>query len=141
MDGGARTPEAPPVDAQLRAARWTLRIGVAAEFAGHGWLALGRKDAWVPFVTLWGFDRDQAEILMSLVGGLDLLLALHVLVRPIPLALGWMAFWAAFTACLRPLSGEAFVELVERGANIGAPLALLWLTWWPSRWSRLDRGQ
>ena len=36
-----------------------------------------------------------------------------------------MAVWGLFTAVLRPLTGENFFELVERGANYGMPLALL----------------
>ena len=54
-------------------------------------------------------------------------LALHVLVRPLPPLVGWMAFWGLFTGTLRPLTGGMLVEFVERGANFGAPLALLLL--------------
>jgi hypothetical protein len=46
------------------------------------------------------------------------------LIRPIVVLVGWMAFWGFFTATLRPLTGESFVEFIERGANFGAPLAL-----------------
>jgi hypothetical protein len=64
---------------------------------------------------------------MRVVGVLDFLLALHVLARPVLPLLAWMAFWGFFTATLRPLTGEAMVQFVERGANWGAPLALLLL--------------
>jgi hypothetical protein len=36
-----------------------------------------------------------------------------------------MAVWGLMTAWLRPLTGESWFELVERGANFGMPLALL----------------
>ena len=64
---------------------------------------------------------------MSVVGTVDVLLAGLVLVRPLPLPLAWMTFWATFTALLRPLSGGSWLDFIERGANIGAPLALLLL--------------
>lgn len=64
---------------------------------------------------------------MFAVGVIDLLLALHVLIRPWRPALGWMTGWALFTASLRVLVGGSFLEIIERGANVAAPLALLLL--------------
>jgi hypothetical protein len=105
---------------------WVLRLAVALEFAGHGWLVFNGKPAWVPFVTYWGIPLNDAALVMRCVGLLDFVLAAHVLVRPFPPALLWMTFWGLFTALMRPLTGEPFVEFVERGPNWGAPLAL-WL--------------
>lgn len=108
-----------------------LRIGVSLEFLGHGLLALSHKPDWMKFVAFWGIPPDAIPSVMSAVGALDLFLAFLILVRPVRGALVWMAFWGFFTATLRPLTGEPFVEFVERGANWAAPLALLWLRGWP----------
>ena len=40
----------------------------------------------------------------------------------------WLVLWGFVTALLRPMSGEAFPELIERAGNFGAPLALLILS-------------
>lgn len=107
---------------------WILRIGVAAEFCGHGTLALLGKPGWIGFITFWGFSHEQAVQLMPLIGVLDLVLAAIVLVRPVPPLLLWMAFWGFATAMMRPLTGHGWLDFVERGPNWAAPLALWWLT-------------
>jgi len=108
-----------------------LRVAVSLEFLGHGLVALSHRAAWMKYVAIWGVRPDFIPTVMTVVGFLDLFLAFLVLARPVRLALVWMAFWGFFTATLRPLSGEPFVEFVERGANWGAPLALLILRGWP----------
>ena len=114
-----------------------LRVAVAGEFFGHGWFAVSGKPGWIPFVTLFGFDEPTALTVMAGVGLLDILLAVLVLLRPMPLALGWMAFWGFFTAALRPLSGGSWLDFVERMPNWGAPLALLLLVGWSGRGAEL----
>ena len=108
-------------------AQWVLRIAVAAEFFGHGCFAVMQNPAWIPFVTFFGWSDDQARVILFIVGCLDITLAISVLVKPWPPALAWMSFWATFAAALRPLTGGSILEFIERGANIGAPLALLFL--------------
>ena len=104
---------------------WALRVAVVFEFAGHGIEALRVKEAWIPFFTTFGFTPDSARAIMPYVGVVDLALAASVLVRPLIPVLAWMVFWGFFTALLRPLSGMSVTEFIERGANWGAPLALL----------------
>jgi hypothetical protein len=116
-----------------------LRLAVAGEFFGHGWLALSVKPSWIPLITALGFEVSTARLLMPAVGALDLVLAALVLVRPMRGPLLWMTFWGLFTALLRPLSGGSWVEFVERGANWGAPLALLSTLGWPRGWRELWR--
>jgi hypothetical protein len=115
------------VKREIEWATWALRVAVAFEFFGHGWLAFWGNGNWVPFVTYWGFSVESAPVVMRAVGVLDWMLAVHVLVRPVVPLVAWMAFWGLFTALLRPLTGQSLVEFVERGANFGAPLALLLL--------------
>ena len=70
---------------------------------------------------------------MTLVGLLDLLVAVIVMIRPLRLALLWAVFWTFVTALIRPISGEPIWDFIERFANIGAPLALLFLVGMPKR--------
>lgn len=104
---------------------WALRIGVAGEFLGHGLLALGGKAAWVGWISqLTKVDAATATTLLMLVGAMDVLVALIVLVKPMKPVLLWAAFWGFWTALVRPLVGESWLDFVERFANWGAPLAL-----------------
>ena len=114
--------------------KWVLRIAVAGEFIGHGVFALQQKAGWGKYFEAAGISPDSAMTLMPIIGAMDLLLALLVLIRPIRIAVLWMAFWGFWTALLRPLAGEPVWDFVERWANWGAPLALLLLMGGPSSW-------
>ena len=111
---------------------WVLRIAVAGEFIGHGVFALQGKKDWIGWFANFGVaDPGLATQLLFLVGLTDILLALLILVRPVRAALLWMTFWGFWTALLRPLVGMPVWDFVERSANWGAPLALLFLIGWP----------
>ena len=104
---------------------WLLRIGVAGEFLGHGLLAVGGKADWVGWVSqLTGVEAGTATTLLLLIGLLDLVVALFVLLRPVKPILLWAAFWGFWTALVRPLVGESWLDFIERFANWAAPLAL-----------------
>lgn len=112
-----------------------LRIAVAGEFLGHGVFALQVKAGWIPYFTALGIAPETATTLLPLIGAMDIILALLVLVKPIPIALLWMSFWGFWTALLRPLAGEPIWDFIERFTNWGAPLALLFITsGWPKNW-------
>jgi len=73
-------------------ARWVLRIAVAGEFLGHGVFALGGKKAWIEWFSVFGIsDLQTATMLLWLIGLMDVVLALLILIKPIRLALLWMA--------------------------------------------------
>lgn len=104
---------------------WVLRIAVAGEFVGHGMFALQGKAQWLGWIQeLCGVSPETAVTLLTLVGVMDLLVALLVLVKPIRIALLWAIMWGFWTALLRPIVGEPVWDFVERWANWGAPLAL-----------------
>ncbi|MBI2024633.1 MAG: hypothetical protein HYT03_00890 [Candidatus Harrisonbacteria bacterium] len=116
----------------MNTAKWILRIAVAGEFIGHGVFALQGKPQWIEWFSIFGVsDAGLAAKLLFLVGLLDVALALLILLKPVRLALLWMAFWGFWTALLRPIVGDPIWDLVERSANWGAPLALLLLVGWP----------
>ena len=116
----------------LKTIEWILRIAVAGEFLGHGVLALQGKQAWIGWFAVFGVSNTEtASQLLSVIGAMDVALAILVLIKPIRLALLWMIFWGFWTALIRPIVGEPIWDFVERSANWGAPLALLLLVGWP----------
>ncbi len=114
---------------------WVLRIAVAGEFVGHGVFALQGKKDWIGWFSNFGVsDAGTAAQLLFFIGLMDLVAALIVLIRPVRAVLLWMVFWGLWTALLRPLVGMPIWDFVERWANWGAPLALLFLRGWPVTW-------
>jgi len=107
---------------------WALRIGVAGEFLGHGILALQGKADWIGWFAKFGIsDPGTAATLLTLVGAMDILVALIVLFKPIKPILLWAIFWGFWTALVRPIVGQPIWDFIERFANWGAPLALFFL--------------
>lgn len=104
---------------------WLLRVGVAGEFLGHGLLAVEGKKDWIGWISqLTSADTATATTLLLIVGIADVLMALIVLFRPVRPLLLWMAAWGFWTALVRPIVGQSWLDFVERSANWAAPLAL-----------------
>ena len=105
---------------------WILRIGVAGEFLGHGMFALQQKEGWFKYFEAVGITNPETiGMLLVLVGVLDVALALMVLIKPVRVALLWMAVWGLWTAMIRwPIGPDPIWDFVERSANWAAPLAL-----------------
>ena len=113
------------------AAYWTLRLGAAFCFIGHGAFGFITKAAWLPYFAVVGVPESLAWRLMPIVGAVDVMAGMAVLFAPRGLPLVYMALWATWTAMLRPLSGEPVFETLERAGNYGVPLALILLTAMP----------
>jgi len=113
--------------------QWVLRIAVAGEFLGHGVFALQGKEGWFKYFNAVGItNTDTILTTLLVVGILDIALAVLVLVKPIRIAVLWMALWGLWTALIRwPLGPDPIWDFFERWANWGAPLALLLLMGWP----------
>jgi len=112
-------------------AYWTLRIGAALCFIGHGAFGLITKEAWLRYFAVVGIPEWLAWKLMPIVGAVDVLAAMAVLFAPRGLPLLYMVVWATWTALLRPLAGESVFEAIERAGNYGVPFSLLLLTGFP----------
>ena len=111
---------------------WTLRIGVAGEFIGHGVFALQGKKDWIGWFAKFGVqDPEMAKNLLFVIGLVDLAVAVLVLVKPIRIALLWEVLWGFWTALLRPIVGMPVWDFIERWANWAAPLALIAYYGWP----------
>ncbi len=117
-----------------RGAYWTLRLGAAVCFIGHGAFGIMTKEAWVPYFGFVGIPSDWAFRLMPVVGAVDIAVGVTALLSPRPMVLAYMVAWALWTALLRPLTGESAFETLERAGNYGVPLALLLLTGMPRAW-------
>ncbi len=108
--------------------QWVLRIGVAGEFIGHGFLAIGGKADWITWVSkLIGTSQETSTTLVHLIGYSDLVVAAVVLLFPINAVLLWAVLWGFWTALVRPLVGVGWLDFIERFANWAAPLSLLLL--------------
>jgi hypothetical protein len=111
--------------------QWILRVGVAGCFIGHGAFGVITKADWLPYFQVMGVPDVLSWQIMPLLGTMDITLGLLMLVCPVRGLLGWMAFWATWTALLRPLAGQGGWEFFERAGNFGVPIALLYLSGWP----------
>ena len=120
----------------LKIIEWVLRIAVAGEFFGHGMFALQKKAGWFKHFEWFGIaNTDTIANLLLLIGIVDVALAVLILIKPIRLAILWMAFWGFWTALIRwPLGPDPIWDFFERWTNWGAPLALLFLIGWPQNW-------
>ena len=117
---------------------WVLRIAVAGEFIGHGALAIQGKPQWVGWFAQFGVaDAGLAAQILFFIGIIDIALAILILIKPVRIALLWMAVWGFWTALIRLIVGEPIWDFIERWANWGAPLALLLMAGWPKNWKEL----
>ncbi len=114
-------------------ASWILRVATAGSFIGHGMFALQGKEGWFKYFEAVGISNPETIItLLLLVGILDITLAILILIKPVRIAILWMALWGLWTAMIRwPIGPDPVWDFVERWANWGAPLALLFLLGWP----------
>lgn len=110
---------------------WTLRVGAAMCFVGHGAFGVMTKPAWVAYFAVVGIGPGAAFAWMPVIGAVDILIGCLVLVSPRPAVALWMAGWGVWTALLRPLAGEPVWEALERAGNYGVPLSL-WLRMAPA---------
>ena len=73
---------------------WVLRIAVAGEFLGHGVFALQGKQTWINWIVqLMGVEIGTATTVLTLIGLLDVLVAIIVLLRPIRIVVLWAVVW------------------------------------------------
>jgi hypothetical protein len=112
---------------------WIFRIGVSAEFIGHGAFGIITKESWIPYFNLFGIDRATGFATMPIVGAIDISFGVLAFVMPLRALLLWMTFWGIFTATIRPLSGESWFELPERTYNFGIAFCFLYLAGFPTK--------
>lgn len=109
----------------MKSSERILRLGAFGVFLGHGVVAVGGHDPWIPLLTSVGFTTTIAKELMPLIGYLDIIIAFFLLFFPIRIVLIWASLWAFATALSRPIAGYSIWSFVERAGNWAVPLALL----------------
>jgi len=113
---------------------WILRVAIFGTFLGHGVLALQLKTSFLNYITaMTGISGSLAENLLITIGTMDIITAILAIVFPFKLLLIWAASWGFLTALARPMTGEPVWDFIERWANWGAPLALLYLRGLPKK--------
>jgi len=120
-------------DKPLQIIIWVLKIGVFGVFFGHGIYAIQVHQSWIPFLEFTGFSKETAIKIMPYIGGLDILIAISVLIKPLRIVLIWAVFWAFLTALIRPIAGGSVIDFIERSGNWATPLALYLLLKWKNK--------
>lgn len=105
-----------------------FRVSMLMEFVGHGAFGIITKAAWVPYFGVFGINEPWAYRLMPVIGAMDITMGIVGFLSPRRALLAYMTFWGAFTALLRPLSGESVWEVLDRAGNYGVPFAFLMLS-------------
>ena len=112
----------------IKKVEWILRIAVFGTYLGHGVLALQLKPSFLELIEgMSGITGTLAENLLYTIGVIDIMTAIFAIVYPFRLLLIWATLWGFLTAVARPVSGEPVWDFIERWANWGASLALLYL--------------
>lgn len=116
---------------------WLLRLAAAATFAGHGLLALQHSMQGGELLDLltvtcdkalgWEMAPAQGKWVLAIIGGIDIGLALNVLVSRSKIVVLGMAVWGLMTAAayLVQLGPQAYPEALLRIAAGGIPLVVL----------------
>jgi hypothetical protein len=80
-----------------------------------------------------GIAGPLAGKILFLIGLFDIFTGVMAIVFPFRLLLGWAALWGLLTAIARPVGGDPIWDFVERWANWGVPLALLYVRGLPKK--------
>jgi hypothetical protein len=118
------------------AAGWILRLALASVFVIHGLEALRLHPWFVDLILSSGVNlaglrlhESTAGHALHMIGVVDLVVALLLLIRPVPAILVWAAFWGAVTAWARVTAGGwgAYPDVLLRSGHVLGPVALLLL--------------
>jgi len=124
----------------IKKAEWILRIAIFGTYLGHGVLALQLKPSFLELIEgMSGITGTLAANLLYTIGVIDIISAILAIVYPFRLLLIWATLWGFLTAVARPVSGEPIWDFIERWANWGTPLALLYLRNLPTNLKELFR--
>ncbi len=121
---------------RLPVTSWILRIGLATVFIIHGLEALWHKASFIDLIlgSAWNLagltlSESTATTALTVIGTVDIIVALLVLIRPWRAVLAYMCFWALVTAFARPtaLGLVAYPEVLLRASHYLTPIAVWWL--------------
>lgn len=113
---------------------WILRIALFGEFFGHGIFAIQLKPRFLEMLTAFtGITGELAKNILTAIGYLDIVTAFLAILFPLRLILIWASLWGFLTALARPIAGDPIWDFIERWANWGVPLALLYVRGLPKK--------
>lgn len=106
-----------------RRVAWILRLTTAALLAGHAGFGLFMQKPILAthYSVIVG---EHSAAILPWMGGLELLLALLVLLRPTPALLIGVLLYKVFSELLYPITGSPLWEFIERFGSYMAPFAL-----------------
>ncbi len=123
-----------PGPKRMRTGMFLLRLGVATTFVGHGLKAIAHDSAMIGLIVhtaenfkLEGISEDMARQALTIIGGLDLMVASLLMITRWRWIAGWMAFWTFIAACSRLTASwdwHLWHEVPSRAAYFGIPLGL-----------------
>ncbi|QDU37841.1 hypothetical protein Mal4_21580 [Maioricimonas rarisocia] len=120
---------------------WLLRIAAASTFVGHGLMAIfqsGTGGNFVDLITLSAANvlgatvsEEHARVALAVIGGVDIGVALNLLISRSRGVAFWMAFWgfAAAASRVTAYGPEQYHDILIRVANGGVP-AVVGIYWW-----------
>lgn len=111
-----------------------IQFSIFLIFLSHGIGCFLKNGIYIDYIL--GFFRDytsvsmkqnDAELLLNIIGVVDVIVAVLVLIKPFKYLLYWLIFWGLLTALLRILDASIlnYVEFLIRVPHFGLPLALL----------------
>jgi hypothetical protein len=115
----------------VQALHWILRVAFFMDYIGHGAYGFLGKPVFAKYLSVAGIPPEIGIHYLPAIGVHDYILAFGVLFAPTRAFLLWGAIWGLWTALLRPMTGEPWWEVLERGGNYGMPFALFLLAGLP----------
>ena len=91
-----------------------------------------QKASFTKYLAVVGIPPEVGIHYLPIIGAHDYLIALSVLFFPTRSVLLWGGIWGLWTALLRPMSGDTWWEVLDRGGNYGMPFALFLLAGVPT---------
>ncbi|MEP6466424.1 MAG: hypothetical protein ABJB05_08960 [Parafilimonas sp.] len=124
-------------EATVKRVKICLRVVVFLLIFGHGWLNLIEKKSLLDEYTALGFSN--AINAAHIIGGLEILAAVSVLIKPIASVLLLLFIWKVTSELFYP--HWEFFEFIERSGSYGSILALWFLTSASVRYSFITKDQ
>jgi hypothetical protein len=111
-----------------------LILGLAVTFFTHGIEALSLHPRFIDYLLVfsnkflsYNLQQSMAELILKIIGCLDIIMAILVIVQPKPGIFIWMAYWGLVTASVRmvELGWNMYPELLVRASHFLIPVSLL----------------
>ena len=111
-----------------------IQFSIFLIFASHGLGCLLHNGLYVDYIigfvgdyTPYSIKQQQAEIWLTIIGIVDILVAVLVLFKPFKWLMYWLIFWGILTTLLRVVDASIlnYAEFLIRVPHFGLPLALL----------------